>query len=49
VTNIDGSALDLEGRKIPKSNARLHRAMRETIAKAWPEADWREAEGRAAP
>jgi hypothetical protein len=31
------------------SKGKLHRAMRETIAKAWPEADRREAEGRAAP
>jgi myo-inositol-1(or 4)-monophosphatase len=49
VTNLDGSALDLDGRKILASNRKLHRAMRETIAKAWPEADRREAEGRAAP
>jgi hypothetical protein len=28
---------------------KLHRGMRETIAKGWPEADRREAEGRAAP
>jgi hypothetical protein len=31
------------------SNRELHRLMRETIAKAWPEADRRQAEGRAAP
>jgi myo-inositol-1(or 4)-monophosphatase len=49
VTNLDGSALDLDARKILASNRKLHRAMRETIAKAWPEADRREAEGRAAP
>ncbi len=49
VTNLDGSALDLDARKILASNRRLHRAMRETIAKAWPEAGRREAEGRAAP
>jgi hypothetical protein len=49
VTNQDGSTLDLEARKILASNGKLHRAMRETIAKAWPEADRREAEGRAAP
>ena len=36
-------------RKILVSNGKLHRAMRETIAKAWPEADRRQAEGRAAP
>jgi myo-inositol-1(or 4)-monophosphatase len=49
VTNLDGSALDLDARKILASNGKLHRAMRETIAKAWPEADRRQAEGRAAP
>jgi myo-inositol-1(or 4)-monophosphatase len=49
VTNLDGSMLDLDARKILASNGRLHRAMRETIAKAWPEADRRQAEGRAAP
>jgi myo-inositol-1(or 4)-monophosphatase len=49
VTNLDGSALDLDARKILASNGKLHSAMRETIAKAWPEADRREAEGRAAP
>jgi myo-inositol-1(or 4)-monophosphatase len=49
VTNLDGSALDLDARQILASNRRLHRAMRETIARAWPVADRREAEGRAAP
>ena len=49
VTNLDGSALDLDSRKLLASNGKLHRAMRETIAKAWPEADRRQAEGRAAP
>jgi myo-inositol-1(or 4)-monophosphatase len=49
VTNLDGSALDLDGRKILASNRKLHRAMRETIAKAWPKADRRQAEGRPAP
>ncbi|MGA8570474.1 MAG: hypothetical protein WB580_21990 [Candidatus Binataceae bacterium] len=49
MTNLDGSALDLEARKILASNCKLHRAMRETIAKAWPEADRRQAEDRAAP
>jgi myo-inositol-1(or 4)-monophosphatase len=49
VTNLDGSALDIDARKILASNGRLHRAMRETIAIAWPEASRREAEGRAAP
>jgi len=49
VSNLDGSPLDLEARKILASNGKLHRAMRETIAKAWPEADRRQAEGRAAP
>ncbi len=48
-TNMDGSALDIDGRNILASNGRLHRAMRETIANAWPEAARREAEGRAAP
>jgi myo-inositol-1(or 4)-monophosphatase len=49
VTNLDGSALDLDARKILTSNGKLHRAMRETITKAWPEADRRQARGRAAP
>ena len=49
VTNLDGSALDLDARKNLASNGKLHRAMRETIAKAWPEADRRHAEGRACP
>ena len=49
VTNLDGTALNLEARKILASNGKLHRAMRDTIAKAWPEADRREAENRAAP
>jgi hypothetical protein len=49
VTNLHGSALDLDARKILASNRKLHRAMCETIAKVWPEADRREAEGRAAP
>jgi myo-inositol-1(or 4)-monophosphatase len=49
VTNLDGSALDLDARKILASNGKLHRAMCETIAKAWPEADRRQAEGRSAP
>ena len=44
-----GSALDVDARKILASNGKLHRATRETLAKAWPEADWREAEGRAGP
>ena len=35
--------------KILASNGKLHRAMRETITKAWPEADRRQAQGRAAP
>jgi myo-inositol-1(or 4)-monophosphatase len=48
VTNLDGSALDLDAGKILASNRKLHRAMRETVAKAWPEADRRQAEGRAA-
>jgi myo-inositol-1(or 4)-monophosphatase len=48
-TNLDGTTLDLEARKILASNGKLHRAMRETIAKAWPEADRREAEDRSAP
>jgi fructose-1,6-bisphosphatase/inositol monophosphatase family enzyme len=49
VTNLDGSALDLDARKMLASNRRLHRPMRETIAKVWPDADRREAKGRAAP
>lgn len=49
VTNMDGAALDFEARNILASNGRLHRAMRGTIAKAWPEADRRQSEGRAAP
>jgi myo-inositol-1(or 4)-monophosphatase len=49
VTNLDGSQLDLDARKILASNGKVHRAMRETIAKAWPEADRRQAEGREAP
>jgi len=49
VTNLDGSALDLDARNILASNGKVHRAMRETIAKAWPEASRREVEGRAAP
>jgi len=49
VTNLDGSALDIEARKILASNGRLHRSMRETIAVAWPEASRREAEARPAP
>ena len=48
MTNLDGSAPDLDARKNLASNGKLHRAMRE-IAKAWPEADRRHAEGRAAP
>ncbi|SRR5216683_5630082 len=49
VTNLDGSPLGLDARKILASNDRLHRAMRETIAKAWPEADRRQAEGQPSP
>ena len=30
------------------SNGKLHRAMPETVAKAWPEADRQQAKGRAA-
>jgi hypothetical protein len=48
VTNLDGSPLGFDARKILTSNGKLHRAMREMIAKAWPEADRREAESRAA-
>ena len=47
MASLDGSALDLDARKILTSNGKLHRAMRETITKAWPEADRRQA--RAAP
>ena len=49
VTNLDSSTLDLEAGKILAGNGTLHSAMRETIAKAWPEADRRQAEGRPAP
>jgi myo-inositol-1(or 4)-monophosphatase len=49
VTNLDGSALDLDARNLLASNGKLHRATRETIMKAWPEADRRQAENRAAP
>ena len=49
VTNLDGSALYLDARKVLASNGKLHRAMHEAIAKAWPEADRRQAENRAAP
>ena len=49
MTDLDGSPLGLEAHKILASNGKLHSAMRETIGKAWPEADLREAEGRAAP
>ena len=49
VTNMDGSVLDMNGRKILASNGLLHRPMQETIAKAWPEAARRETEGRTAP
>jgi hypothetical protein len=38
VTNLDGSALDLDVRKILASIVKLHRAMRGTIAEAWLEA-----------
>ena len=48
VMNLDRSTLDLEPHHILASNRKLHRAMRETIAKAWPEVDRREAEGCAA-
>ncbi|HZO82808.1 MAG TPA: inositol monophosphatase family protein [Candidatus Binataceae bacterium] len=49
VTNADGSRLDLGGRQILASNGRLHRAMRATILKAWPEAERRLAEARPTP
>jgi myo-inositol-1(or 4)-monophosphatase len=48
-TNLDGSPLNLDARKILASKGTLHSAMRETIAKAWPEADRCQAEGRPAP
>jgi myo-inositol-1(or 4)-monophosphatase len=48
-TNLEGSTLDLDARKILASNGKVHRAMRDTIAKAWPEADRREAEDRETP
>ena len=37
VTNLDGSTLDLDARKILASNGKVHRAMRETIA--WQRAE----------
>lgn len=49
VTNLDGARLDLNAQQLLASNGKLHRAMRATIAKAWPEANRRQAEGRAAP
>ncbi len=49
VSNADGSRLDLGGRQILATNGRLHRAMRATIARAWPEAERRLAEARPAP
>lgn len=49
VSNADGSRLDLGGRQILATNGRLHRAMRATIANAWPEAERRLAEARPAP
>jgi myo-inositol-1(or 4)-monophosphatase len=49
VTNADGSRLDINARQILATNRRLHRAMCATIAKAWPEAERRLAEGRPAP
>ena len=48
VTNLDGSALDLDGRRILACNGKLHRAMRKTIARAWPEADRRQSAGHVA-
>ena len=48
MTNLDGSTLDLDARKILASNRKLHRTMRDSIAKAWPETDRRQVEGRAA-
>jgi len=48
VTNLQGGALDLEAQH-PVANRKLHRAMRETITKAWPEAVPREAEDRVTP
>jgi hypothetical protein len=39
-----GSALYLDARKILASNRRLHRLMRETIAKAWAECESARAE-----
>jgi len=49
VTNLEGGAPDLEARHIVATNRKLHRVMRETITKAWPEAVLREAKGPAVP
>ena len=49
VTNLEGGAPDLEFRHIVATNRKLHRVMRETITKAWPEAVLREAKGPAVP
>jgi myo-inositol-1(or 4)-monophosphatase len=49
VTNLDGSPLGLDARKILTSKGKLHRTMRETIAKAWPEADRARSRGSRRP
>jgi fructose-1,6-bisphosphatase/inositol monophosphatase family enzyme len=46
VTNLDSSPLDLDARKILASNGASRDARDD--ARGWPEADRREAEGRAA-
>jgi myo-inositol-1(or 4)-monophosphatase len=44
VSNMDGSALDLDAGQVLASNGRVHREMLAVIAKAWPEARRRQAE-----
>jgi myo-inositol-1(or 4)-monophosphatase len=43
VTNMDGTRLDLDGRRVLATNRRLHRAMVNAIAEAFPEAERRQA------
>ncbi len=43
-TNMDGTRLDLDGRRVLASNKRLHRAMMNAIAETFPEAERRQAE-----
>ncbi|MBF6567504.1 MAG: inositol monophosphatase [Candidatus Binataceae bacterium] len=44
VTNMDESALDLEGGRIVASNSHVHRAMLDTIAENWQDAERRQFE-----